>query len=677
MFVSEIERMHIHLKEDIMKTTLRSACLMAAVFILAGFKTGSAQSACSVHFTWTQTAPNVISFASTSTGAYTPTWDTDTGTYYSWNFGDGESDYLTSPNHTFDIPGKYLVCLTMTNSIDTSIKCTSIFCDSVLVTGSVICTWPSTNGLIGVQNASCSTCSDGSASIIIFGSHGPGPFTYSWSGNGISGSSSQISGLHAGDTYTVSITDGYCSAVYTTMVLSNDSNCHAQYTKMQTAPNSVQFTSTSLHTSSNTAYYWDFSDGFVDYSANPTHVFDIPGIYTVCLYISDSSGYWGNGQQGNSGGFCHSTFCDTVKVTGSVICNLQAGTSVIYSTCSTCADGSVLLYGYGGTLPYTYSWPSAPSLPPTADTLSGLSPGTYTGCVIDANGCQACASTVLTFQCSMWTMVTDTIPSCGTCNNGSATVHVFGGQAPYTYSWSSLFGGGTALPSTASLSGLPQGPYQVCVTDASGCQSCINAILIPSNNCNASFTLHADSANAGDYIATNTSFGRGTLSYLWNWGDGTIDSSSATPSHTYSAPGMYTICISIRDSGGCSSQYCDTLSALRLPSWLASHHTRVNVVNPATVLGIQETKLLDSWKVYPNPSQGAVTIRYTLLQNSGINLAVYDEVGREVLALENIASQVSGSHEVHFNASDLQAGSYFVRMKTNDKVETQRIILMK
>ena len=60
---------------------------------------------------------------------------------------------------------------------------------------------------------------------------------------------------------------------------------------------------------------------------------------------------------------------------------------------------------------------------------------------------------------------------------------------------------------------------------------------------------------AASFSATGSSdpYPGATLSYLWNWGDGTPESSGATPQHTYSAPGEYTVTLTVSDNYGFKS----------------------------------------------------------------------------------------------------------------------------
>ncbi|MFM8487713.1 MAG: SprB repeat-containing protein, partial [Bacteroidota bacterium] len=98
-----------------------------------------------------------------------------------------------------------------------------------------------------------------------------------------------------------------------------------------------------------------------------------------------------------------------------------------------------------------------------SQSISNLSPGTYTVSVTDANGCVVSQSvTVNSVDCaiSATSQVTDVI--CPGGADGAATVSVTGGLEPLTYNWSN---GATS----ESISGLTAGNYAVTVTDDAGC----------------------------------------------------------------------------------------------------------------------------------------------------------------------------------------------------------------
>ena len=86
--------------------------------------------------------------------------------------------------------------------------------------------------------------------------------------------------------------------------------------------------------------------------------------------------------------------------------------------------------------------------------------------------------------------------------------------------------------------------------------------LIPPTNCHAAFSYisaatgikfngHGSEAPAGDSIT-----GR-----IWSFGDSTalLTGNSVDPTHAYTKPGIYTVCLYIKTKKGCESKYCNTV----------------------------------------------------------------------------------------------------------------------
>ena len=127
--------------------SLGLAVILFAMISLFSLKTFAQ---CQANFTWTQTSNNVIAFTDAST-------NTSMFTIYQYNFGDGNNGYGPNLSHTYTAPGTYYVCLTISDSNQT---CTSTFCDSVVVTGTIICNRSNCN-ICRNRSIPCIGCSKG------------------------------------------------------------------------------------------------------------------------------------------------------------------------------------------------------------------------------------------------------------------------------------------------------------------------------------------------------------------------------------------------------------------------------------------------------------------------------------------------------------------------------------
>src|SRR5205085_9149859 len=164
---------------------------------------------------------------------------------------------------------------------------------------------------------------------------------------------------------------------------------------------------------------------------------------------------------------------------------------------------------------------------------TGLSAGSYTICVTDANGCTACGTVYIdSSNCTGFAINANANNStCSTCNDGYAWVNVAGGTAPYYYTWYTA-----PMQSGDTATGLLAGSYAVCVTDVYGCSAC-DTVFVGTGNCSAHFNLYPDTV-PHNYVAVNMASGVAPLSYSWSWGDGSPNDTGAFPNHTYAAAGF-------------------------------------------------------------------------------------------------------------------------------------------
>ncbi|MBM77278.1 MAG: hypothetical protein CL846_02235 [Crocinitomicaceae bacterium] len=141
-------------------------------------------------------------------------------------------------------------------------------------------------------------------------------------------------------------------------------------------------------------------------------------------------------------------------------------------SCNGLSDGTLTVIGSGGDSTYTYDFGSGFV---SNNSLNGLSAGSQTVIIQDGNGCigtvygtvnQPGAINVTTY------VVDETFGSDGVIN-----ITVSGGVSPFTYLWT----GPSGYTSTnEDIGGLVSGSYTLIVTDANGCSTTINDILVDS-----------------------------------------------------------------------------------------------------------------------------------------------------------------------------------------------------
>ncbi len=195
-------------------------------------------------------------------------------------------------------------------------------------------------------------------------------------------------------------------------------------------------------------------------------------------------------------------------------------------------------------------------------------------------------------------LATSTDATCGACTDGSATVTLTEGSAPFTYAWSN---GGNA----ATINNLAMGSYIVTVTDQFGCTT--SDTVSVGNNC-SSYSASASSVAAScavcaDGTATaSTTNGTGPFTYLWSNGDTAMTADSLLP-------GVYTV--TVTDAAGCSSVATVT----------------VNFTTATHTLGVA-----GSVGVFPNPSEGNFTLFVNIPSAADVQVEVINSLGQVVFA---------------------------------------------
>ncbi len=400
---------------------------------------------------------------------------------YAWSNGATSEDIFNLS------AGTYTVTVTDANACKETLSKTVSQPDQLLV---------SVTGI----NSTC-TGSNGSATATVTG--GTAPIGYAWS-NG--GTDATISGLSAG-TYTVTVTDANGCTDTGSVTIIDEAGPEVSVTGTNETCSGSNGSATATVSGGTAPIGYAWSNGGTDATISGLSA----GTYTVT--VTDANG-------------CTDT--------GSVTIIDEAGPEVsVTGTNETCSgsNGSATATVSGGTAPIGYAWSNGG----TDATISGLSAGTYTVTVTDANGCTDAGSVTIIDEAGPEVSVTGTNETC-TGSNGSATATVSGGTAPIGYAWSN---GGT----DATISGLSAGTYSVTVTDANGCTDAGSVTIIDEAGPEVSVTGANETCSGSNGSATATvSGGTSPIGYAWSNGgtDATISGLSA---------GTYTV--TVTDANGC------------------------------------------------------------------------------------------------------------------------------
>jgi hypothetical protein len=175
--------------------------------------------------------------------------------------------------------------------------------------------------------------------------------------------------------------------------------------------------------------------------------------------------------------------------------------------------------------------------------------------------------------------------------------------------------------------------------------------------CSAQFLLFPDTT-ANHYTIINNAVGIPPIHYLWSWGDNTFDT-IPYPSHTYADTGIYTICLTITDSTGCQSTFCDSsYNVMRIADLMAY----INVIpNPSGIKNLSVKAF--SVNLFPNPSNTIINILLSSLEPNE-TLQITDVLGRKIEQL--LLSGITTSIDV----SKWSEGVYFYLVRS-DKGEAR------
>lgn len=224
---------------------------------------------------------------------------------------------------------------------------------------------------------------------------------------------------------------------------------------------------------------------------------------------------------------------------------LSATVVPVNISCFGLNNGSITINTTGGTTPYTYNWNPNVS---TTNSASGLSANMYSITVTDFNNCTINPTVTITEPSSALTSTqAQTNLTCYQSLDGTATVNVSGGTAPYGYTWN------PNVSSTNTATALAAGNYGATVTDNNSCTLTVTFTLTEPAQIVTSET-HVDEPCFGDAIGSVTitaSGGTGALTYTWNPNVSTTNSAGSLTAGTYS--------VTVTDASNCTALQTSTI----------------------------------------------------------------------------------------------------------------------
>jgi gliding motility-associated-like protein len=245
-------------------------------------------------------------------------------------------------------------------------------------------------------------------------------------------------------------------------------------------------------------------------------------------------------------------------------------------------EGCITPNVQGGSSSYiSYEWTGdIGANAPDASTLCGLSAGQFSLTVTDSNGCQETFDYEITDVSNPEAIIeASTAASCFNICDGTATVTVDGGEAPYT-----VLVDGIAINDVVPgvVDSLCRGAHEIRIVDVNGCESSTNVVIdspdelvvlteILIQEPDQLFTIQCAGDSTG---SVNGTVSGGTSPYDISWTDasGTIISLSEDIS---SLPaGEY--CLNVIDGDACIAESCVILTEPELPLDVTSVKSQFN-----------------------------------------------------------------------------------------------------
>ena len=444
------------------------------------------------------------------------------------------------------------------------------------------------------------------------------------------------------------------------------------------------FTDTSV--SNGYDFQWDFGDGNSANGVNVNHRYSQGGVYTTCLYVTDScridsicqtitvcndtleanfgqvntaysvsfsdssinahSMLWdfGDGNQDSTSINPAHTYTMPGYYTVCMVVEDDCSSDTLCKTIGICLDTAVANFSFVDNIntvsftstaqhASTHSWDfgdgnTSSSINPT---YTYQQPGTYTVCLTVTNDCYTDT------LCQTVSVCLNTTKASFNYSDTLTTVSFNSTSSNATsYLWD--FGDGSfSTLQNPTYTYQQYGTYTICLVTSNNCGSdttCKTINVCPKVAVADYSSHHLGGLNMKFYqLCTNA------VSYMWDFGDGNY-SASANPSYAFNSAWFFTVCLTATDSCGKTDTYCEEIDL---------HEFSIN-----------ELALLELIKVYPNPASDYVYIELPeeLTQNASVTIS---DLQGKVLATQPLENTATSKIDINQYAS----GIYIINLQLN------------
>lgn len=254
----------------------------------------------------------------------------------------------------------------------------------------------------------------------------------------------------------------------------------------------------------------------------------------------------------------------------------------------------VVLNGYG--INFTSTWTGPDGFTAQANTINNLNPGLYSVEVSTTCDEVFSGSFEITMPQPLITTLALVQPECELSMNGSATVNITGGTAPFSFLWE----GPNNYTSTATVpANLGAGQHEVTIIDANGCEADLSFMLTATNDI-------AIDLGPNQTICTDESLLLfAPVGYQYTWQDSSVNQFFYVEGEAF-GEGAHTFIVTVSNPEGCSATDAITITVEQCTGAAEQHSV--------------------SLQTYPNPTNGPLT----LVVNEAVHYALFNLHGKRL-----------------------------------------------